>query len=151
MRVETKAYGSVEVDERQCIRFPSGLYGFDGLADYVLMDAQQRPFYWLQSLDVREVAFVVMDPHLIRPDYDPKLDSEDLESLGLNGQEGTEVILQLAIVTVPEDRRGMTVNLQGPLLINKDRREGRQCISRDERWGVRHNILDEMAAGKNAC
>ncbi len=151
MTVDTKAYGEVEVDERQRILLPSGLYGFEGLTDYILLDARQRPFYWLQSTQVREVAFVLMDPKLIRADYDADLDPQDLEELHLEGT-GDSRFLQFSIVTIPEDRRGMTANLQGPVIINKDERIGRQCIARDDRWCVRHNILEEMAStGKDAC
>lgn len=153
MTVDTKAYGSVEMDERQQISLPLGLYGFEGLVDYVLMDARQRPFYWLQSVDVREVAFVLMDPTIIRPDYDSDIDPMDFEALSLEGSDD-ERFLQFAIVTIPEDRQGMTANLQGPIIINKESREGRQCISRNDKWHVRHNILEEMATdtdGKDAC
>ena len=151
MTVDTKPYGPVEIDERQKITLPLGLYGFEGLVEYILMDAQQRPFYWLQSLEVREVAFVLIDPAVIRPDYVADVDPMDLEALGLEGP-GDERLLQFSIVTIPENRQGMTANLQGPLIINKESREGCQCISRDDRWQVRHNILEEMAAtGKDAC
>jgi len=58
----------------------------------------------------------------------------------------------LAIVTVPESQTGMTANLQGPLLLNRRARLGRQSISADPRWGVRHAILEEIAlARQGAC
>jgi flagellar assembly factor FliW len=150
MIVETKAYGTVDIDERQRITIPSGLYGFEGLENYVLMDARQRPFYWLQSLDVQEVAFVLIDPKLIRADYDAAINSSDLEELGLESP-SDERFLQFAIVTIPDERQDMTANLQGPIIINKESRVGRQCISQNDKWHVRHNILEEMAAGKDAC
>jgi len=151
MRVDTKAYGIVEVDERQRITLPQGLYGFEGLVDYLLMDARQRPFYWLQSLDEKDIAFVLIDPAVLRPDYDADIDPQDYEALGLDGAQD-ERILQFAIVTIPTGRQDMTVNFQGPIIINKESRICRQCISRDERWHVRHNILEELAlSGKNAC
>jgi len=149
--VDTKAYGQVEIDERQQISLPLGLYGFEGLSEYVLMDARQRPFYWLQSLEVREVAFVLIDPKIIRPDYNADIDPQDFEALGLEGTDD-ECFFQFAIVTIPEDRQDMTANLQGPIMINKESREGRQCISQHDNWHVRHNIIEEMAAaGKDAC
>jgi flagellar assembly factor FliW len=40
------------VDERQSIRFPKGIFGFEKFKDYVLLDAERQPFYWLQSVDV---------------------------------------------------------------------------------------------------
>ncbi len=150
MTVDTKAYGQVEIDERQRIEVPQGLYGFEGLHEFVLMDARQRPFYWLQSIEVREVAFVLIDPKVLRPDYNADLDPMDMESLGLNDTDD-ERYLEFAIVTIPDDRQDMTANLQGPILINRESRQARQCISRNEAWNVRHNILEEMAAGKDAC
>lgn len=151
MTVNTKAYGTVEVDERQKIQLPLGLYGFESVTEYILMDAQQRPFYWLQSLEVRELAFALLDPVLIRQDYNADLDPMDLKALDLNGIDDDN-LLQFAIVTIPEDRRKMTANLQGPIIINKDTREGRQCIARNGNWRVQHNILEEMSsAGKNIC
>lgn len=151
IKVDTKAYGLVEVDERQTIQFPSGLYGFENLTDYILMDAPQNPFYWLQSLEVKHVAFVLVDPRIIRSDYDCAIDSVDFRSLDLQGP-SDERLLQFAIVTIPENRSDMTVNLQGPIIINKDNRKGRQCISQDDSLRVRHNIMEEMtASSKNAC
>ncbi|OQX29945.1 MAG: flagellar assembly protein FliW [Spirochaeta sp. LUC14_002_19_P3] len=145
MTAETKAYGTVEVDECQRIRIPAGLYGFEGMEEYLLMDAEQHPFYWLQSLDMKDIAFVLINPMLIRPGYDPCLDPMDFELLGLQGPDD-ENLLMFTIVTIPEDRDKMTVNLQGPLIINRESREGRQCISLDESLKVRHNILDEIAS-----
>ena len=152
MIVDTKAYGSVEINEQQRITLPAGLYGFEGMAEYILMDAQQYPFYWLQSLEIRDIAFVLIDPTIIRPDYNPRLDPFDLEVLKLNGTDDDR-LLKFAIVTIPEDRRKMTANLQGPLIINKESREGRQCISLDDTLQVRHSILEEIASSssKNAC
>ena len=69
MRVETKPYGLIDVDERQQILFPFGILGFEQLKKYVLLDAQQQPFYWLQSMDVVDVAFVLINPRIFRPDY----------------------------------------------------------------------------------
>ncbi len=146
--VDTKAYGPVDLDERQKINFPSGIFGFDTLREFVLLDARQRPFYWLQSLEIREVAFVLLDPKIIYPDYDGNIDPDDYESLDISGPDDSR-LLQFAIVTIPEERQEMTANLQGPLLINRETRVGRQCITRDERWKVRHNVLEEMAKARN--
>lgn len=151
MKIDTKAYGFLEVDARQRIEFPQGLYGFEGLSDYVLLDARQSPFYWLQSLNVKETAFVLIDPLIVRPDYHADIDPQDYEALKLTGPEDDR-FLQFVVVTIPADGRGMTVNLQGPLIINKDIQEGRQCISRDNEWHVQHNIIEEMKANENrAC
>ena len=71
MQIKSKAYGPIEIDDRQLIRFPSGLFGFETLSDFALLDAAQQPFYWLQSVDVEQVAFVLIKPTIFRTDYRP--------------------------------------------------------------------------------
>lgn len=149
MRVRTRPYGEIDVDERQKVRFPSGLFGFEDLREFVLLDASQQPFYWLQSLEDPEVAFVLIDPLAFRPDYTPDVDPEELAEVGA---QAADDILVLAIVTFPGGEKGMTANLQGPLLLNRRTRTARQSISSNPRWGVRHSIVEEMArAGGGAC
>ena len=137
----TKPFGSMELDERQRVRFLFGLLGFESLHDYALLDAEQAPFYWLQSLEVVEIAFVLIEPRVFRPDYSPGVALEELAEIGILKPEDA---LVFAIVTIPEDPRQMTANLQGPLILNRETRTGRQCISSDPRWQVRHPILAEL-------
>jgi flagellar assembly factor FliW len=143
MRVDTKAHGSVDVDERQKIEFPHGILGFEKLKNYVLFDAPQQPFYWLQALDLVEVAFVLINPVIFRPDYSLEVPKEELEEIGIDS---LEKILNFAVVTIPQNPMEMTANLQGPIIINKETRVGRQSISTNLEWGVRHPILKELAA-----
>lgn len=143
MRVNTKPYGSVDVDERQKVFFPHGILGFEPLKHYVLLDAAQPPFYWLQSTDRSEVAFPLIDPRVFRPDYRLDVDSGELAEIGIRSAEDA---LDFAIVTIPDDPREMTANLQGPVVINRASRVGRQSISLDSRWKVRHPIIKELAA-----
>jgi flagellar assembly factor FliW len=142
MQVHTKPYGLIEVDERQKIYFPMGILGFENLHNYVLLDATQQPFYWLQSMDIPEVAFVLINPFLFRPDYEIDVPDEELEEIGITSQ---EEILIFAIVTIPENHRKMTANLQGPIIINRKQRIGRQAISSNPKWKVKHPILDELS------
>jgi flagellar assembly factor FliW len=147
MRVVTKAYGEMDVDERQRVVFPEGILGFEELKDYALLDASQPPFYWLQSLDRPEVAFVLIDPRVFRPDYSAEIDPEELAEIGVTAPDDA---LTFAIVTIPEDSRRMTANLQGPVILNKKSRIGRQFISASSRWGIRHLILEELAVARQA-
>lgn len=149
MRVATKPYGAIEVDERQKIHFPYGVFGFEYLKDYVLLDAARQPFYWLQSIDASEVAFILIDPRVFRPGYAPEVDPEELAEIGI---ESAEDVLDFAIVTIPDNPADMTANLQGPILINRRRRLGRQSVSLNPGMQVRHPILQDLArAGQEAC
>ena len=148
MKIHTKAYGLIEIDDRQKIFFPSGILGFENLRDYVLLDAMQQPFYWLQSMDVQEIAFVLIEPTVFRPDYTPDVAESDLQEIGL--EEGDEEnTLVFAIVTIPENYRDMTANLQGPIIINRKNHKGRQCISLSQKWQTRHKIIEELSQVRN--
>ena len=145
MKVLTKAYGLVEVNERQRITFPSGLFGFESFKEYVLLDAEQQPFYWLQSIDVEQIAFVLINPFIFRHDYEMNIDNEELLPIGISDP-GKAVIF--SIVTIPPDDSPMTANLQGPLVINRDSRLGIQAVLTDSRWKTKHDILAELNAVK---
>lgn len=148
MQVQTKPYGMIDVDDRQKIVFPFGILGFENLREYVLLDAVQQPFYWLQSLEVPEIAFVLINPRVFRPDYSLDVLDGDLEEIDLDTEDGENTLI-FAIVTIPENNSRMTANLQGPIIINREKRIGRQSVSTNENWKVRHFILDELASLRN--
>ena len=143
MHITTKAFGSIEVDDRQVLFFPNGIIGFEEFKNYALLDAAQRPFFWLQSLDAESIAFILIDPHVFRPEYSPDVAEEDMDDLAL---ENPDDLLVFTIVTIPEDQNRMSANLQGPVLINRKTRRGRQSISFNQNWQLKHFIFDELAA-----
>jgi flagellar assembly factor FliW len=145
MKVQTKAYGEIDIDDRQLVRFPAGLLGFESFKDYALLDARQKPFFYLQSLDVAELAFILIDPFLFRADYAVDVDDEALSEIGV-ASPGDVIVF--AIVTVPADGGPATANLMGPLVINKANRQAMQAILSDSRWRVKHDIMAELASPK---
>jgi flagellar assembly factor FliW len=148
MKIATRPYGEIEIEDRQRITFPRGLFGFEELREFAFLDSTQQPFYWLQSLERVEVAFVLIDPLFFRPDYAPDVDPAEIEEIGAGDRED---LLVFAIVTIPATAARMTANLQGPLLLNRRTRTGRQCISADPRWGVRHVVMDELAQARQGA
>ena len=142
MNVATKAFGIIDVDERQKIFIPQGLFGFENLKDYVLLDAEQDPFYWLQSADDQKIAFILIDPVVFRSDYKVIVSSDEIADIGLSSMEGA---LIFSVVTALGDGK-VTANLQGPLIINRDTKVGKQIIQHDPRWTTKHDIVAELAA-----
>jgi flagellar assembly factor FliW len=145
VKVVTKAYGPVDVDEKQRVSFPQGLFGFESYRDYVLLDAEKEPFYWLQSVDSVQAAFILINPFLFRPDYEVDIGNEELADIGIKGPEKA---LIFSVVTVPSGGSPMTANLQGPLVINRDTRTAKQVILTDSRWKTKHDILAEISAAQ---
>lgn len=150
MKIDSKPFGTIDVDERQRITFPQGLFGFEELREFVLLDAVQPPFYWLQSVEDQEVAFVLIEPRFFRPDYKLEIDREDREEIGI-GTDGDPLVF--AIVTIPnDDHERMSANLQGPVVINRQSRIARQTIATNSRWRVKHYIIEELqAVREQAC
>lgn len=141
MKVATKAYGLIEVDEKQKIVFPRGLFGFENLKNYFLLDSERQPFYWLQSADVEQVAFILVNPFLFRPDYELNISNEELAEIEILAPEKA---LVFSIVTIPPDGSPMTANLQGPLILNRDNKTGKQAVLSDARWKTKHDIMEEL-------
>lgn len=147
MTVNTKTMGHVEVDEKQKIGFPRGLLGFESYKDFVLLNAPQAPFLYLQSLDAIDVSFILIDPFLFRPDYELDLADSDLGAVRIDRQEDA---LILAIVTVPPGGGSMTANLMGPIVINRKENLAYQAILSDARWQTKHDIMRELSEARKA-
>ena len=147
MKVQTKAYGLIDVDERQKVSFPTGLFGFESIKNYVLIDAEKQPFYWLQSTDVEHIAFIIVNPFSFRPDYELDIDDDLVKEIGISNPEDA---LIFSIVTIAPSGQ-MTANLQGPLIINRKTRIGKQGILNDPRWKTKHDILAELNQAGESC
>lgn len=121
-----------------------GLLGFEHLKEYVLVtDPQEEPFAWLQVKDDASLAFVVINPFLVLPDYRPDIPDTDAEYLGLKNEDDA---LLLNIVTVHGPHRA-TVNLKGPIVINRRTRVGKQVvIANATDYSVQHPLPVAEAA-----
>ncbi len=139
MQIETTRFGKIEIEEKKIIFFTSGILGFPEAKRYVLIPHRQNsPFFWLQAVDVPELAFVVVDPRLFFPDYAPKLPPEVLKELHL--KEGDELCF-LSIVTIPKEKpEEMTVNLLGPVVVNITRRLAKQVVLDARRYPLREPL-----------
>jgi flagellar assembly factor FliW len=146
VKLATKAFGLINIDEKQKLFFPQGILGFENNNDYALLDSEQEPFFWLQSMDEEQIAFVVINPFLFRPDYELDISNEEMSEIGIMSPEQA---LIFTIVTIPADGSPITANLQGPLIICKETCIGRQVVLADARWKTKHDILAEMGAVRN--
>lgn len=126
---ETTRFGKIPVDDTRLIHFSDGLLGFPQTRRFLLLETMEETvFYWLQSLDDPALAFVVIDPVLLVPDYMSRivLPEWDREFFGTPGDEGLSA---MAIVTFPKKGKDeATANLQGPLLVRETDRMGRQVV-----------------------
>jgi flagellar assembly factor FliW len=137
MNVETTRFGTVDIDEDRIITFPAGLLGFSSFRRYTLLQPDEEGiFFWLQSLDGPELAFVVTDPSLWVKDYEATIRREQMEELGLTELDDAQIF-----VIVNRYDRSLTANLQGPLVVNVRNRGAMQLVLADKRWTTRHEIV----------
>ena len=100
MKLNTTRFGEIEIQDDKILYFPEGIIGFHSLKKFALIGKQSRLIMWLQSVDNSKVAFIVVNPFLIDPGYNPKLAEEDLAFLKVQDPKDLHI---LAIVVVPED------------------------------------------------
>jgi flagellar assembly factor FliW len=127
------------------VRLPMGLLGFERTKDYLLIaNPAEQPFRWLQVKDNPSLAFVLIEPFLIEPGYHADIPQPDVEFLGLDRPEDAAVF---NIVTLHGSRRA-TVNLKGPVIINRNTGVGKQVIlANASRYSLQHPLpLANVAA-----
>lgn len=138
MRLETTRFGIIDVDEGRAVTFEEGLPGFPNARRFVLLEhAPESPFHWLQSLDDGSLAFVVMDPLLVVPDYLESIPPAALEELGVSEIGQAAVLL---IVRIQSESRRITANLLAPLVINPENRKGKQVILLGSGYEIQHEL-----------
>ena len=142
--IATKHFGDIGVREEQIITFSPGLLGFTEFHRYILIEhGQDSPFLWLQCVDKSDLAFVVMDPVFVLPDYQFGPLNGVRKELGAKNLQDLKV---LVILTIPPGRpQDMTANLMGPLLINLANRRGKQLVLESSPYSHKHPVLPAKA------
>jgi flagellar assembly factor FliW len=147
VRFATSRFGEIEVDDAKILHFPEGIIGFPDFKRVALLDHQPgSPFRWLQGVDQPALAFVVIDPLALVPDY--PLDA--LREMIAREDGRPKDIAVAAITTVPEPPAPITVNLAAPIVIDSDSRSGAQVILSDPRFKTRHILVKEEASAKRS-
>jgi flagellar assembly factor FliW len=137
--VETKMPFAVGSDA--VVHLPCGLLGFEQVKRYVLTSIPgEEPFMWFRDQNDPTLAFLVIPPFEVLSDYQPDLPAEDVRYLGL---ESPEDALLLNIVTL-RGRGRSTVNLKGPIVINRFSLIGKQVVLANAAdYSVQHPLPTE--------
>lgn len=139
MEINTKFHGNVEIDRDKIVRFEQGLPGFEEEKDfYILLLEEGADFFVLQSVETPILAFVMIDPFLYFKEYAVEI-SDDVKEL-LKIQETNEVVI-FSLLTIKEELKSVTANLQGPIVINDRLKKGKQVILVDSDYKTKHELL----------
>lgn len=142
MKVKTTRFGTIDVNEEQILTLSEGMLGFSECSRYFLMDDEiGEPFMWMQSTDIPSLAFVVIDPAVILPSYHFSVKKEQIKALETNNVDDLQVYV---IVTMAANILDVTVNLQGPIVVNKNKRVGLQIVLNDPNFSTRHPLFTDQ-------
>jgi flagellar assembly factor FliW len=136
---------SAEVCNSRDVHLPDGILGFEPIKHYVLISHRdEEPFRWLQVKDNPSLAFVVMEPFGVVGHYQPDIPEADVALLEL--REPADALL-FNIVTLHQNQRA-TINLKGPIVINRATGVGKQVIlANAAEYSVQHPLpAPEVAA-----
>lgn len=143
MKVNTRVFGEIDIEQEKIITFPKGIVGFPELTEFALIHNSEKEsataVRWLQSMQEPEFAMPVLDPLVVSPDYNPEVEDELLKPIGVIDPES---VLVLVTMTVPKDITKMTVNLQAPFVINADEKKACQIIVDTDKYPVRYPIYE---------
>lgn len=131
--------GHIRFSVDKLVSLPKGLIGFPGLKNFVILECgEDSPFMWFHSLDEPSIAFMVMDPLLIKPDYRVSIKERDVADIG--EPKGSDLVL-LAIATIKDGHPKVTVNLRAPIIINIKTMKGKQILLENSGHPVRYPVL----------
>ncbi|MFS1517155.1 flagellar assembly protein FliW [Bacillus sp. SCS-151] len=141
MEINTKYHGTVNINNDDMITFANGIPGFLDEKEFVIIPfSQGTPFQILQSVCSKDVAFTLIEPFSYFQDYTFELDSRTLDQLNIILEENVAIY---NIITVHEPFTNTTVNLQAPIVINAEKRVGKQVILTNTSYHTKHNLFTQ--------
>ncbi|MGM1021270.1 MAG: flagellar assembly protein FliW [Bacillota bacterium] len=135
MIISTSIWGDIEVNEKEIYRFEKGIPGFEETTEFVVLDPNEAPFYYLQSLQQKELSFVLVDPFIFYPEYEFELPDSEAEELGIESN-----LVVRSILTLHEQVENSTINLLAPLVFNPDNRQAKQVVLHQSPYQTKHPL-----------
>ena len=124
MHISTSRFGTVSCSATEIWLFPRGLIGFEDQRHWILLpDPENERLGWLQNLCDSTMALPVVSPREYCPNYDVRVKRSEIDPLEL-ADDGQALVL----TTLSKNGFRLTVNLQAPLLVNKQNCIGRQVL-----------------------
>ncbi|MBQ3911456.1 MAG: flagellar assembly protein FliW [Lachnospiraceae bacterium] len=149
MKVKTRYYGEIDLDDSKVITFEKGLFGFEEYTKYALMydseTGESTAIKWLQSVEEPGLALPVIIPTLVKSDYDPIVEDGVLDVLGDWNENNISVLVTM---TVPSDLKAMTTNMKAPIIINTESMKGIQVVAENPDYEIKFKIYDILEAAR---
>lgn len=125
--ITTSRFGTLDIDEDKIITMTTPFLGFAEERRFILLPhGPGSAFWWLQAVDNPDLAFVVIQPAVVNPQYQPAIPLHCQQELQAAGQSDLEILI---ILTIPKGQpEAMTANLLGPLILNPIKKLAKQTL-----------------------
>ncbi len=134
----SEAQTGTEAEAVPALEFVGPIAGFPGHRSFVLTEIDPASIVCaLQSLEDREVRFLVLPPGPVFPDYAPEISDDWAETLGLTRAEDA---LVLVIVNAGASIADATANLMAPIIVNTVTLRAAQVVLSDPELPLRASL-----------
>lgn len=137
----TRTQKEWDFSEDEVFHFGKGIPGFEHYTKYVFYK-HDEDFSLLQSIENKDLAFIVTNPFSFFQDYEFELPTQDRDELNLNDKSEVGIC---TIVTWGDDLSNVTANLMAPLVLNVKERLGKQVVLNNSSYTTKHPLLKKKA------
>lgn len=141
MKIETRDFGILEIEEEHVIQFSQPIFGFEEYRRFVLINDSNmgNGICWLQSVEEKQVCFIMLNPLEIKPDYAPAVNDEVLDQLKAEPDDELDCWVLLVI---GKTFKQSTANLKSPIIVNHKANLAMQVIL-DQDYAIRQPVIGE--------
>ncbi|MED4283557.1 flagellar assembly protein FliW [Priestia megaterium] len=140
MKISTSYHGDIEIDNQQTLTFNQGIPGFLEETEFVILPLPEaEAFQVLQSIQTKELAFIITDPFQFFLDYDFQLEPQEIKKLQLQQAEDAAVYV---LLTMSDSVEKITANLQAPVIINTKQQLAKQVILMNTAYETKHRLFE---------
>ncbi|HBL83435.1 MAG: hypothetical protein A2Y17_04260 [Clostridiales bacterium GWF2_38_85] len=139
MFIKTKDFKNVEINENDIIKFPQGIYGYEDVKNYVVLNNPDNQWMMhLQSVEDENPRFILLDPFMFIENYLPVLPEGTLELLQAKKHDEINI---LVVAVIPASVKDITINLKSPVIINFEKKIAAQIILENRDYSVRTRLF----------
>jgi len=148
MELSNTRFGTIEYEEKDLIHIPEGLVGMPDMVSFLILDFEEEtPFKWMQCTQDANRGFLIADPLLFNPEFSLALGEDDLRDLEVNSPDDLAVFV---ICTFRGKWSETTGNLMGPIIVQVEKRLGRQVIVEESSFSTHECLHDPVLKAEAA-
>lgn len=119
--------------------FENGIPGFEHLQQFAFSEIEgELPMKLMKSVEDEEISLLIVSPFFIYPEYEWELSESSKQELFIHTEADIEI---WSIITIPSEPMQATINLMAPLVLNKNKKIGKQLILHENHFSSRAPLI----------